>query len=132
MSDANNEKLAKRNKRKNRTAKSRKNQNALRKVNLQVLGNIGNGYHESSRLKKKIRKEYLRRKRKCLETNLCSRNLIKGIKIWVIHFVRYHEPFLKWTRVELKEIDQRTRKSVTLLKALHLTDDICVKKRKKK
>ena len=36
------------NNRGNRTAKSRKNQNARRKVNLQVLGNFGSGHHQTS------------------------------------------------------------------------------------
>ena len=33
----------------NRTTKSRKNQNARRKGNLQVLVNIGSGHHQTSR-----------------------------------------------------------------------------------
>ncbi len=38
--------------------------------------------------------------------------------------VRYSEPFLKWTRDELKQMDQRTRKLMTMHKALHPRDDI--------
>ena len=41
-------------------------------------------------MKDKIRKEYLRRTRKLLETKLSCRNLIKGCAI-----VRYSRPFLK-------------------------------------
>ena len=33
-------------------------------------------------------------------------------------------PFLKWTREELKQMDQRTRKIMTLYKALHPRDDV--------
>ena len=69
--------------------------------------------------KEKIRKEYLRRTRKLLETKLYSRNLIKGIDTRAVSFIRYLGPFLKWTREELKQIDQRTRKLMTL----HSTDD---------
>ena len=36
------------------------------------------------KMKEKIKKEYLRRTRKLLETNLCSRNLIKGINTWAV------------------------------------------------
>ena len=36
-----------------------------------------------------------------------------------LSFVRNSGPFLKWTREELKQIDQRTRKLMTLHKALH-------------
>ena len=75
-------------------------------------------------MKYKVRKEYLRRTRKLLETKLSYRNLIKGINTWAIHFVRYSGLFLKWTREELKEIEQRTRKLMTNHKALHPRDDV--------
>ena len=66
-------------------------------------------------IKEKIQKENLRRTRKLLETKLNSRNLIKGI---------YPGPFLKWTRDELKQMDQRTRKLMTRHKVLHPRDDV--------
>ena len=75
-------------------------------------------------MKDTIRKEYLRRTRKLLETNLSSRNLIKGINTWAVLLVRYSGPFLKWTREELKQMDQRTRKLMTMHKALHPRDDV--------
>ena len=40
-------------------------------------------------MKDRIRKEYLRRTRKLLETKLTSRNLIKGINTWAVPKVRY-------------------------------------------
>ena len=72
----------------------------------------------------KIQKEYLKRTRKLLETKLSSRNLIKGINTWAVPRVRYSGPFLKWTRDELEQIDQRTRKLMTMHKALHSRDDV--------
>ena len=56
-------------------------------------------------MKEKIKKEYLRRTRKLLETKLSSRNLIKGINTCAVSIVRYSGPFLKWTRDELKQKD---------------------------
>ena len=44
-------------------------------------------------MKEKIKKEYLRRTRKLLETKLSSRNLIKGISTWAVPFVRYWDHF---------------------------------------
>ena len=70
-------------------------------------------------MKEKIQKEYLRRTRKLLETKRSWRNLIKGINTWVVPLVRYSEPFLKWKREELKQMDQRT-----MHKALHPRDDV--------
>ena len=75
-------------------------------------------------MKDKIQKEYLRRTRKLLETKLSSRNLIKGINTWALPLVRYSAPFLKWTRDELKQMDQITRKLMTMHKALHPRDDV--------
>ena len=78
---------------------------------------------KQEQMKDTIRKEYLRRTRKQLETKLSSRNLIKGIDTWAVPRVRYSGPFLKWTREELKQMDQRTRKLMTMHKALHPRDD---------
>ena len=75
-------------------------------------------------MKDTIRKEYLRRTRKLLETKLSSRNLIKRINTWAVPLVRYSGLFLKWTREELKQMDQRTRKLMTMPKALHPRDDV--------
>ena len=71
-----------------------------------------------------IRKEYLRRTRKLVETKLSSRNLIKWINTWAVPLVRYSWPFLKWARYELKQMNQRTRKLMTMHKALHPRDDV--------
>ena len=38
--------------------------------------------------------------------------------------IRYSGPFLKWTRDEIKQMDQRTRKLMTMLKALHPRNDV--------
>ena len=87
-------------------------------------------------MKDKIQREYPRRTRKLLDTELSRRNLINGINTWAELLVRYSGPFLKWTRDELRQMDQRTRKLMTMHKALHPRDDvdrtICIKKRGRK
>ena len=75
-------------------------------------------------MKDKIQKEYLKRNRKLLETKLNSRNLIKGINTSAVSLVRYSGPFLKWTRDDLRQMDQRTRKLMTMHKALHSRDNV--------
>ena len=79
---------------------------------------------KQAEMKEKIQKEYLRRTRKLLETKLSSRNLIKGINTCAESLVRYSGLFLKWTRDELKQMDRRTRKLMTMHKALHPRDDV--------
>ena len=87
-------------------------------------------------MKDKIKKEYLRRTRKRLETKPSSRNLIKGINTWSVPLVRYSGPFLKWTRDELKQMDQGTRKLITMHKhyipETTLTDYMFQEKKKEK
>ena len=75
-------------------------------------------------MKNKIQKEYLTRNRKLFETKLNSRNFIKGINTWAVPLVKYSGPFLKWTRDELRQMDQTTRKLMTMHKALHPRDDV--------
>ena len=75
-------------------------------------------------MKEKISKEYLRRVRKVLETKLSSRDLVKGINSWAVSLMRYSASFLDWTVDDLNAINARTRKFLTMHKALHPKDDI--------
>ena len=67
--------------------------------------------------------------RKLLETKLSCRNFIKEIITWAVLLVRYSRPFLRWTRDELKQMDQRTWKLMTKHKALHPRDYMYQEKR---
>ena len=49
---------------------------------------------------------------------------MKGINTRAVPLVRYPGPFLKWTRYELKQMDQKTRKLMTMPKALNPRDDV--------
>ena len=103
----------------------RPNQDKIRrKRNQQILGYLRGWLHQTSGNENKIQKEYLRRTRKLLKTKLSCRNLIKGINTCAVPLVRYSGPFLKWIRDELKQMDQRTRKLMTMHKALHPRDDV--------
>ena len=72
----------------NRTTKSRKDQDVRRKGNLQVLGNIGSGHHQTYEDERQNKIEYLMRTRKLHEIELQSRNFIEGICIWTVPLVR--------------------------------------------
>ena len=74
-------------------------------------------------MKDRIQKEYLRT-RKLLETKFSSWNLIKEINTWAVFLVRYSGPFLKWAKDEFKQMDQKTRKLMTMHKALHRRDNV--------
>ena len=54
-----------------------------------------------------------------LETKLNGNNVIKAINTWAVSVVRYSAPFLDWRKEEIQELDRRTRKLMTMHKALH-------------
>ena len=56
--------------------------------------------------------------------NYSRQNSLAEINTWAVPLVKYWGPFLKWTRDELKQMDQRTRKLMTMHKALHPRDDV--------
>ena len=79
---------------------------------------------KQAEMKEKIQKEYLRRTRKLLEIKQYNRNLIKGINPWAVSLIRSSRPYLKWTREEFQQMEQRTRKLMKMHKVLYLRDDI--------
>ena len=66
-------------------------------------------------MKEKIKKEYLRRTRELLETKLYNRKLIKGINTFACPSRKIFGTI---------QIDQATRKLMTMHKALHLRDEV--------
>ena len=70
-------------------------------------------------MKDKVKKEYYRRVRKVLETKLNSGNDFKAINTWKVSVVRYSAVFLAWSRLQLEEIDRRTRKLLTMHNGFH-------------
>ena len=79
---------------------------------------------KQAEMKEEIRKDYLRKLRKLLETKHYYRNLIKGMNTRAVPHVRYFGPFLRWTREKLRQMEQRTRKLMMMYKALYLRNDV--------
>ena len=65
-------------------------------------------------IKVKVKKEYCRRVRKVLETNLNNRIIFKAINTWAISVLMYSAAaFLGWLRLQLEKIDRRVGKMLT-------------------
>ena len=78
-------------------------------------------------MKEMVKAEYLRRVRKVLETKLNGDNMIKGINIWAVSLLRYSAGFIDWNCGELTQLDQRTRKLMTMHNALNPKSNVdCV------
>ena len=70
-------------------------------------------------MKTKVRDEYTRRVKKLLRSELNGGNLIAGINAWAIGIIRYGAGILDWTVGELRDLDIKTRKMMTMNGCLH-------------
>ena len=82
------------------------------------------GAIQQTEMKEKISKLYLRRKRKLLKINLCSKNYIKEINTCVVFQVIYSRLFLKWTLKEPRQVEKKDNKIIDDANTLHLSDNI--------
>ena len=77
-----------------------------------------------SEMKSTIKKEYLRRLKVILKSNLNSKNTISAVNSRVISIVRYSAGILRWTVNDIKEPDRKTRKMLTLHIMFHKKGDV--------
>ena len=66
----------------------------------------------------------IKKKLECSEKRKPTNTWETLLNTWAVSLVRYSGPFLKWIREELEQMDQGTRKQMTMHKALHPRDDI--------
>ena len=79
---------------------------------------------QHSKMKEKIRKEYNRRVRLILRTELNGRNKIEAINSLAVPVVQYSFGIIDWKISELKKIDTKTRKLLNMHKMLHPKADV--------
>ena len=65
-------------------------------------------------LKELVTDEYLRRVKAVARSKLYSRNLFNAVNSWAVSVVRYSAGILNWKENELKSIDVKTRKILTM------------------
>ena len=66
----------------------------------------------------------MKRVRKILKSKLNGGNTIQAINSWAIPVIRYTAGVTDWTRLELDELDHKTRKLMTAHHALHPQSDV--------
>ena len=59
-----------------------------------------------------------------LKTKLSAKNKIMALNTWAVATLRYSAGVVDWTVEELKELDRKTRKMMTLHVALHPKSDV--------
>ena len=70
-------------------------------------------------MKEMIKSEYLRRVKLLARSKLYARNLFPAINAWAVSVVRYTAGILDWRQKELKDLDVKTRKILTMFNIFH-------------
>ena len=79
---------------------------------------------KSRKIKTKIVDKYYRRLRKVLKSKLNGGNVIKAINTWAVSTIRYSAGILSWSKEEVKAIDRKTRKIMTMYGGHHPRADV--------
>ena len=83
------------------------------------LGILEGADIRTTEMKELVKKEYLRRVKAVAKSKLYAGNLIKGVNAWAVSVVRYSAGVLEWTVKELRAMDVKTRKLLTMFGAFH-------------
>ena len=75
-------------------------------------------------MKEKSRKEYFCRINKILKSKLNSGNVVTVINSRAVTVIRYKAGLIEWTQDELRTIDRKTRKIMTMHRVLHPQADV--------
>ena len=88
-------------------------------IDYTYLGILETDKIKEKEMKEKFSREYLRRLRLILRSKLNGRNKIMAVNTWAASVIRYGAGILKWNTDELKSLDRRTRKFMTMHGVLH-------------
>ena len=69
---------------------------------------------KETEMKEKITKEYKRRQRLILKSKLNGRNKVTVINTWAVAIFRYGAGIIHWKASELKDLDRKSRKTMTM------------------
>ena len=75
-------------------------------------------------MKSNVTKEYFCRIRKVLKSKVNGGNVIRAVNTWIVSLMRYIAAFIDWFRKELRYLDRKTRKYLTLYNAFHPRDSV--------
>ena len=75
-------------------------------------------------MKGKINKEYKRRQILILKSKLNGRNKVTAINTWAVVIFRYRAGIIQWKTSELKDLDRKSRKTMTMYGGLHPKRDV--------
>ena len=76
------------------------------------------------KIKLNVLKEYIRRLRKVLKSQLNGGNLVRRVNTWTVSLLRYSAAFASWRKSELQARDRKTRTLFTIYGALYPKSDV--------
>ena len=79
---------------------------------------------KETEMKEKITKEYKRRQRLILKSKLNGRNKGPAINTWVVARFRYGAGIIQWKASELKDLERKSRKTMTTYGGLHPKSEV--------
>ena len=74
-------------------------------------------------VKDRLSKEYVKRVKKVIRSKLNGGNMVRVINSWAVSLLRYSGGVVRWTKVELMNLDRKTRKLLIVQDALHARAD---------
>ena len=83
------------------------------------LGMLQDDMIRHKEMKEKLEEEYIRRVKKVVKSKLNAKNMINGINEWAVGVIRYSAGVIDWTLQDIKRMDVKTRKQMTMNGALH-------------
>ena len=78
---------------------------------------------KNKEMKEKTKKEYFRRVRRILKSKLNAGNIITAINSRAVSMIRYGAGIINWTKEELRCMDRKTRKLLTIHRTMHPQSD---------
>ena len=79
---------------------------------------------KENEMKEKTIKEYKRRLQLFLKSKLNGKNKITAINVWAVAVFRYAAGTLQWKESELKDVERKPRKEMTMYGVLHPKSDV--------
>ena len=79
---------------------------------------------KETEMKEKITKEYKRRPRLILKSKLNGRNKVTTINTSAVPILRYMTGIIQWKASELKDLDRKSRKTMTMYGGLYEKSDV--------
>ena len=70
-------------------------------------------------MKKKIKKEYIKKLKAILKSKLTPGNNVKIVNSWAVSVTRHSAGIVDWKNSELRNVDRKTRKVLNMYQALH-------------